>query len=156
MDIDRNRSCSSDPGIRLKASRILNLIDAGSPSAPEVPVKRSPKSRTHVVAQMSLEGSHGFLRLRVCARDKLVLGKELVVIGEEHDSAICIHNPMSPPTRKAKFRFEDPAIPSWVDQLRRIILTGRSNYFETRAYQRFLLPGSKLRRRQSRSAHQVH
>src|SRR5689334_3589359 len=156
MHADRNRRRSPESGIRLKACRVINSIDARFSTAPEIAIQRGPKSGADVVAQMPFECSHWFLRLNVCAGRKLISGKKVVIVGKKDDPTVCVYDPVSPALGDAELWFEHPPVPSWVDELGRIILAGRSDYLEARAYEGSLLPLTELRSRKSRSALEIY
>src|SRR5215469_18055564 len=70
--------------------------------------------------------------------------------------AISVEHPVSPSLGIPELRLEGPAIDAPINQLRRIVLSRRSNDFQADTQQHLLLPLCELRGFHGRTAHQVH
>ena len=136
---------SSDAGVFLLGAGVLDAIQTGLAAQPEIPVKRSPKPRLHIVAQVSFKCANGFFRLSGHAKVELVARKEFGIRSEEPRCSICIEKPVPPALRQADFRFESPPVTAIIDKFCRVVLAGRCYYLEAYAEKSFLSPGSRIR-----------
>src|SRR3984957_16932548 len=64
-------ACHSHTGARLQGFQVLNPVQARDSAKPEVTVEREPQLRLHIIAQVSLEGADGSLRLRFRNRNRI-------------------------------------------------------------------------------------
>jgi len=60
VSADRYGEGSSDPGVLLLGAGVLEAIQTGLASKPEIPIERRPKPGLHIVAQVSFKRANGF------------------------------------------------------------------------------------------------
>src|SRR5271157_3540716 len=152
-----HRDCASQPGVHQTGEGILHTVHTRCTAEPKIAIERSPEPRLEIVAQVPFQSPNWLLRLRPGARKEDVARKELGIRGEEPHSEVPVEYPMAAPALGvAKFWFEGPAVSAPVDQLRRVVMTGRSDHLETGAQQELLLPFHELLRWHGRAAFQVY
>src|SRR5438094_5779517 len=66
--------------------------------------------------------------------------KEFVVGGEKPHCCVGIDYPVAKSSRQANFRFKSPTVCPVIDQLRRVVLSGRSHYPEAHTHEGLLPP----------------
>ena len=123
---------------------------------PKITVKRGPEARLEAVAQVPFKGSNWVLRLGPGACIVDIARPKVGVRGEEPHSKVSIQYPVAPALGIAKFRLEPPSVSAPIDQLRRIVLAGRSHDLEAGSQQDLLLPLYELLGRHGRAALQVY
>src|SRR6516225_27119 len=127
---DRDGESSSQAGVSLNGAGVWYAVHAGASPKPEIAVERCPKPRFKSVAQMRLEGADGLFGLGVHSRTEFVMRKKLLVGSKKPNRSVGIDDPITPALRQANFGLERPAVVTVVQQLRRVILTGRSHHLE--------------------------
>src|SRR5277367_3437650 len=156
MTGEGDRDGASDARARLTGKWILHAVQTRLSAEPVIAIKRCPEPRFEVVAQVPLKRTNRILRLGMGARSVHVARKEIGIRGKEPHSRVSVENPIAAPALGiAKFGLEGPAVGTPVDQLRRIVLAGRSYYLETGAQQDFLPPFYEFPRRQGGAALKV-
>jgi len=88
MFAHRQRDCPSYSRVFLQRARVLYSVQAAPTANPEIAIERGPKSRLHVVAQVSFECENRVLCLGITTRRNMIAREEVMVGGEEPHGSV--------------------------------------------------------------------
>ncbi len=140
MLAETQRGGASESRTGLLGREILDPIQGGHATPPEVAVEGNPGAVPEVVAEVSFERTDGLLRLWLGNRNRI----RCLVGGVEPRARISVEQPVPPSLRISELRLESPAIDAPIDQLRAVVLTRRHDDLETHPEKSLLLPSYEL------------